>query len=136
MLDSFAVVSSELRNVVENLRNAENSHQNHEIERDEVDVQVNETKEEMTATIIIAPEEEHDKIDTQHLATQNMNNGFDAKVPEKQSTLNKLNDLENKVVLETVTSEITEEEIRVIKKVKLVVKRIFCYEHYLSIEIS
>ncbi|XP_051161941.1 muscle M-line assembly protein unc-89 isoform X2 [Leptopilina boulardi] len=86
MLDSFAVVGSELRTLVENLKNAEYLRAKMKKEQDEVDAKLEEAKKEVTVAQAAAAEAEETRKITERLTVETLE-----KAAEEAKRLAKIN---------------------------------------------
>lgn len=132
MLDSFAVISSELRTLAENLKNAEDLREKLRIERQETDERLQAAKLEMAAAAAAREEAENARKVAEKLAAETLEKAtIEAKkLKEERETqvsappscsvsaqTEKIETTDENFFQETVTSAITTKEIHILQKV-------------------
>lgn len=132
MLDSFAVVSSELRTLVENLKNAEDLREKLRLEKQETDEKLQAAKVEMAAAEAAREEAENARKMAERLAAETLEKAsIEArKLKEETETQNvpppplcsvsaqteKIETTDESFIQETVTSAVTTKEIHILQK--------------------
>lgn len=138
MLDSFAVVASELRTLAENLKNAEYLREKLKKEQDEVDAKLEEAKKEVTVAQAAVAEAENTRKITERLTAETLEKAAEeakrlAKIEteaEKERERSRqvaasaqtetTNYIDERLIKETIlkeTSAITTKEIHIVQKV-------------------
>ena len=132
MLDSFAVVSSELRTLVENLKNAEDLREKLRLEKQETDEKLQAAKVEMAAAEAAREEAENARKMAERLAAETLEKAtIEArKLKEETETqkvpptplcsvsaqTEKIENTGESFIQETVTSAVTTKEIHILQK--------------------
>ncbi|XP_026674575.1 muscle M-line assembly protein unc-89 isoform X5 [Ceratina calcarata] len=138
MLDSFAVVSSELRTLAQNLKNAEDLQEKLRIEKQEADMKLQAARLEMAAAEAARKEAENAKKVAEKLAAETLEKAaLEARRLKEESEAQKISvppsfsvsaqtekiestDVSSEtVVQETVTSAITTKEIHILQKTEI-----------------
>lgn len=125
MLDSFAVISSELRTLSQNLQNAENLKEKLQAEQLEVDQKLQAVKIEMVAAEAARKEAENAKKLAEQLAAETLDKAAIEARRLKEEEVRKLvspvshsvSAQTETIVEETVTSAMTTKEIHILQKV-------------------
>lgn len=126
MLDSFAVISSELRTLSQNLQDAEDLREKLRIEKIEADKKLQAAKIEMAAAEVAKMEAENAKKLAEQFATETLNKAaIEAKKLKEEETRNIVLPVSHSVsaqtdetiVEETITSAVTTKEIHILQKV-------------------
>lgn len=133
MLDSFAVVSSELRTLVQNLKNAEDLQEKLRIEKQEADEKLQAAKVEMAAAAAAREEAENARKIAEKLAAETLEKAATEvktlKEEREAQTMSappsfsvsaqteKIEKTDESYVQETVTSAVTTKEIHILQKV-------------------
>lgn len=126
MLDSFAVVSSELRTLSQNLQNAEDLRERLRIEKLEADRKLQAAKVEMAAAEAAKVEAENARRLAEQLAAETLDKAAsEAKRLKEQEALKTVAPVSHSVsaqtdetvVEETITSAVTTKEIHILQKV-------------------
>lgn len=126
MLDSFAVISSELRTLSQNLQNAEDLREKLRIEKIETDKKLQAAKIEMAAAEVAKMEAENAKKLAEQLAAETLDKvAIQAKklkeeearkiVPPVSHSVSAQTD--ETIIEETITSAVTTKEIHILQKV-------------------
>lgn len=140
MLDSFAVVSSELRTLAENLRNAADLREKLKKEQDEADAKLEEVKKEANAAQAAAARAENARKIAERLTAETLEKAakeakrlvkVEAEAEKERERSRQVaasaqtettNLLDERLVKETImkeTSAVTTKEIHILQKVKL-----------------
>lgn len=125
MLDSFAVVSSELRTLSQNLQNAEDLRERLRIEKLEADKKLQAAKIEMAAVEAARAEAENARKLAEQLAAETLDKAAIEARKLKEEEARKIAALSHSVsaqtdetiVEETITSAVTTKEIHILQKV-------------------
>lgn len=138
MLDSFAIVSSELRTLSQNLQNAEDLRERLRIEKLEADKKLQATKIEMAAAEAARIEAENARKLAEQLAAETLDKAAIEAKKLKEEEARKVVPLavshsvsaqtDETVVEETITSAVTTKEIHILQKVSQI-----AYFNYYSI---
>jgi len=127
MLDSFAIVSSELRTLSQNLQNAEDFREKLRVEKLEADRKLEAVKIEMAAAEIARAEAENarklaeqlaaETLDKAAIEAQKLKEKEARQIPPPVSSHSVSAQTEERIVEETVTSSMTTKEIHILQKV-------------------
>lgn len=126
MLDSFAVISSELRTLSQNLQDAEDLREKLRIEKIEADKKLQAAKIEMAAAEVAKMEAENAKKLAEQFAAETLNKAtIEAKKLKEEETRKIVPPVSHSVsaqtdetiVEETITSAVTTKEIHILQKV-------------------
>lgn len=126
MLDSFAVISSELRTLSQNLQDAEDLREKLRIEKIEADKKLQAAKIEMAAAEVAKMEAENAKKLAEQFAAETLNKAaIEAKKLKEEKTRKIVPPVSHSVsaqtdetiVEETITSAVTTKEIHILQKV-------------------
>nr|XP_012144065.1 PREDICTED: muscle M-line assembly protein unc-89 isoform X8 [Megachile rotundata] len=138
MLDSFAVVSSELRTLVQNLKNAEDLQEKLRIEKQEADEKLQAAKVEMAAAAAARQEAENARKIAEKLAAETMEKAASEakKVREEREAqtmappsfsvsaqTEKIEKIDENYIQETVTSAVTTKEIHILQKLQTEIEK-------------
>lgn len=126
MLDSFVVISSELRTLSQNLQNAEDLREKLRIEKLEADKKLQAAKIEMAAAETAKMEAENAKKLAEQLAAETLNKAAIEAKKLKEEEARKIvlpishsvsAQTDETIIEETITSAVTTKEIHILQKV-------------------